>query len=50
MKGDKHDLSEDVSSDYKIKPSKMKWEKPIKMSHHQKEEFHELTKLVSQLS
>ncbi|MCT6513313.1 hypothetical protein OQZ55_11450 [Bacillus subtilis] len=43
MKGGKHELLEDVSSDYKIKPSKMKWVKPIKMSQHQKEEFHELT-------
>ncbi|MEC1289549.1 hypothetical protein P9B58_04565 [Bacillus mojavensis] len=43
MKRDKHDLSEEVNSDYKIKPSNMNWLKPIKMSQHQKEVFHELT-------
>ncbi|MCY8798131.1 hypothetical protein [Bacillus inaquosorum] len=43
MKRGKHDLSEEVNSDYKIKPSNMNWVKPIKMSQHQKEEFHELT-------
>lgn len=32
MKRDKHDLSEEVNSDYKIKPSNMNWVKPIKMS------------------
>ncbi|MED4848319.1 hypothetical protein [Bacillus atrophaeus] len=43
MKRNKYDLSEEVESDYKIKPSNIKWVKPIKMSQHQKEEFHELT-------
>ncbi|MEC2403386.1 hypothetical protein ABES35_17130 [Bacillus subtilis] len=43
MKKDKHELFEDVSSYYKIKSSKMKWVKPIKMSQHQKEIFHEWT-------
>ncbi|CAF1850742.1 hypothetical protein ACMX8W_10745 [Bacillus subtilis] len=43
MKRDKHELSEDVSSDCKIKSSKIKWVKPIKISQHQKEIFHEWT-------
>lgn len=43
MKRDKHELSEDVSSDCKIKSSKIKWVRPIKISQHQKEIFHEWT-------